>query len=103
MLIQVVDPWGKVLADLGSKDSSPSYKVVEINLREVERVRKSMPVLDHRRNALYDLREPTFRFPADDTAVFDFGQVKVPGSTVFLVSKHAYAFVNKKCVRPGRE
>jgi predicted amidohydrolase len=47
----VVDPWGKVLADLG--EESPSYKIVDIDLGSLNEVRNSMPVLNCARDDLY--------------------------------------------------
>ena len=46
----VVDPWGKVLAEAGTGDT---LLVTQINLETVDRVRKEIPVLKHRRPELY--------------------------------------------------
>jgi len=42
----VVDPWGKVLLDMGEE---PGVQVVDIDLEEVERVRGRLPAIRHRR------------------------------------------------------
>jgi deaminated glutathione amidase len=42
----VVDPWGKVILDMGA---GQGVGFAEIDLRESEAVRKQIPVLDHRR------------------------------------------------------
>lgn len=46
----VVDPWGKVIAEAGSGEM---LLVTEINLETVDKVRKEIPVLKHRRPELY--------------------------------------------------
>ncbi|MPT48068.1 MAG: carbon-nitrogen hydrolase family protein [Sphingobium sp.] len=43
----VVDPWGKVLLDMGEV---PGVAFVDIDLAQVNAVRARIPVLDHRRN-----------------------------------------------------
>jgi predicted amidohydrolase len=43
----VVDPWGRVLLDMGS--DSPALGFADLDLREVEAVRARLPVLAHRR------------------------------------------------------
>lgn len=45
----IVDPWGRVLADL---DSSPSLAIVELNHSEVQSVRRQIPMKGHRRSSL---------------------------------------------------
>jgi predicted amidohydrolase len=47
----VVDPWGKVLTDLGI--TSPTYRVVDLDLDLVDAARKKLPVLHHVRPAAY--------------------------------------------------
>ncbi len=46
-----VDPWGKVITEAGSGER---LLVTEINLKLVEKVRKEMPMLKHRRPELYN-------------------------------------------------
>jgi predicted amidohydrolase len=38
-----VDPWGTVLADLG--ETAPAWRVLDLRMAEVHRVRSSLPVL----------------------------------------------------------
>ncbi|MGI6549133.1 MAG: carbon-nitrogen hydrolase family protein [Syntrophomonadales bacterium] len=45
-----VDPWGKVIAEAGTGEM---LLVTQINLETVDRVRKEIPVLKHRRPELY--------------------------------------------------
>ena len=64
-----------------------------------------MPVASHRRSDIYELPVPnaqrSLALPADDE-IFPFGQVKVFGWGIFYRSRHTVAFVNRKCVVPGR-
>lgn len=46
----VVDPWGKVVLDMNEEIG---FKSVEIDHKITEKVRSSMPVLDHFRSELY--------------------------------------------------
>ncbi|SEN36187.1 carbon-nitrogen family hydrolase [Lihuaxuella thermophila] len=46
----VIDPWGKILAEGGEKEE---ILTVEIDLDEVNRVRKTIPVFEDRRPELY--------------------------------------------------
>jgi predicted amidohydrolase len=51
----VVDPWGRVLADLG--EAQRAWQVVELDLSEVERIRTALPALASVRPDAYT-REP---------------------------------------------
>lgn len=46
----VIDPWGRVLAEL---DDLPGVAVVEVDLDESDRVRAKLPVLEHLRPDVY--------------------------------------------------
>ena len=48
----VVSPWGHALARLGAEEGR---LLAEIDLDEVERVRRELPLLQHRRTDVYDL------------------------------------------------
>jgi omega-amidase len=48
----VVDPWGNVLADAETEEK---LVLVDIDRREIERVRRELPVLRHRRTDLYHM------------------------------------------------
>lgn len=50
----LVDPWGKVLDRL---DENPGIIISEIDLDIVDEVRKQLPLLEHRRNDLYQIIE----------------------------------------------
>jgi omega-amidase len=50
----VVSPWGSPLARLGAEEAS---LLAEIDLEEVERVRRELPLLQHRRTDLYNISE----------------------------------------------
>lgn len=50
----IVDPWGKVVAELGGCeewDGEPQVAVVDVDLQQVERIRREMPLL--RRTDVY--------------------------------------------------
>lgn len=47
----VVDPWGRILADL--KKESPCVQVVELDFAYLQQVRKSMPIANSIRSDLY--------------------------------------------------
>ena len=47
-----VDPFGIVLADMGSREG---IEIVEIDRRRIQEVRKSLPLLKNRRSDVYDL------------------------------------------------
>ena len=50
----VVNPWGKVVCQLGQKEE---LKIVEIDLNEIKKVRNEIPVLKNKRNDLYEMIE----------------------------------------------
>lgn len=41
----IVDPWGKVLAELTGEGSTPEIAVADIDLDYVAKIRKEMPLL----------------------------------------------------------
>lgn len=103
----IVDPWGAVI---GQASEGTCFFLAEINLDYLQKVRKEMPVLIHRRHDLYNLEQVTpphtphvcQLLPQPSPYVtYKFGQVSVPGSCVFLKSRLSQAFVNKKPVVPG--
>jgi predicted amidohydrolase len=51
----VVSPWGKIVGQLGAEEGR---LLAELDLDEVERVRRELPVLQHRRKDVYELVEP---------------------------------------------
>jgi omega-amidase len=61
----LVTPWGTVLKQL---DAQPGCLVAEVDLAEVTRVRRELPLLNHRRKDLYDLY---WRFEDSDDAMID--------------------------------
>lgn len=103
----IVDPWGKVLSEISE---GTGIAVADIDLSYLEKIRKDMPVVRHRRSDLYHLYElpqpSSLRvcdfLPMPSSHVsYKFGNVSVPGSCIFLKSLHSQAFVNKKPVTPG--
>jgi predicted amidohydrolase len=49
-----VSPWGDIIKQMDEKEG---YMINEINLSEVDKVRKELPLLAHRRNDMYKLIE----------------------------------------------
>ena len=99
----VVDPWGAIIAQCRE---GTGIALASIDLSYLAKVKSDMPVSQHRRYDVYNL--PTTDYLAnhslpDDEEVFSFGQVTIKGWGVFLRSRHSIAFVNRKCVVPGRE
>ena len=47
----IIDPWGRVLAE---RDDAPGVLLADLDMSEVDRVRKAMPVLDHHRPDVYE-------------------------------------------------
>lgn len=54
----IVEPWGDVIARAGDEEE---IIYATINLERVEAIRKELPLLKHRRNDIYDLRERTLK------------------------------------------
>ncbi len=52
----IVAPWGNVLVQLDEKEG---YSVQTLNLGEVDKVRRELPLLAHRRSDIYTLNEIT--------------------------------------------
>ena len=49
----IVDPWGTVISEM---DENPDARVTEIDLAQVDRIRRQLPLLSARRDDLYTLR-----------------------------------------------
>ena len=98
----MVDPWGTVIAQC---QEGTSIALAAIDLSYLNKLRLEMPVSSHRRHDIYELPVQdscSMDMPAD-TESFTFGQVTIQGWGVFYRTRHSIAFVNKKCVVPGRE
>ncbi|KAB7508114.1 Nitrilase and fragile histidine triad fusion protein NitFhit [Armadillidium nasatum] len=103
----IVDPWGTVIAEV-SEGTNVAF--AEIDLNYSEKLRKEMPVSNHRRKDLYSLAvKPTtpdpmltdiLTFP-EPYVIYPFGGVSVPGSCIFLRTTSSIAFVNKKPFTDG--
>ncbi|XP_037933978.1 nitrilase and fragile histidine triad fusion protein NitFhit [Teleopsis dalmanni] len=95
----VIDPWGKILTDMGGECES-AVATVEIDLSSILPIRKSMPCFDHRRGDIYCLTAygtATFE-PTEDR---NFANNKILKETIFYESEHCYAFTNLTCVVEG--
>ena len=99
----IADPWGCVVAECSNQ---PGFALAEIDLEYMARVRREMPVQEHRRSDLYGtLTVPTALETGNDsidsTQSYTFGQVQVPASAVFHRTQLSYAFVNRKPLVAG--
>ena len=104
----VVDPWGCVIAECSNK---PDVAFAEIDVEYLSKVRREMPVWNHRRHDLYghikvqaleeDGEAGSSSSTQEPKESFTFAHVQVPASAVFYESQLSYAFVNRKPVLPG--
>ena len=99
----IVDPWGCVVAECSNK---PDVAFAEIDLEYLSKVRREMPVWQHRRADLYgevtaEADQASVSKPRSVKESFTFAHVQVPASAVFYESKLSFAFVNRKPVLPG--
>lgn len=100
----MVDPWGAIIAQCSE---GTNIAIAEIDHELLQKTRLSMPVLEHRRSDVYPAMEclESIEVPLGEelsSKSFQFGQVSVNGSGIFLKSGLSMAFTNKKCVVPGR-
>lgn len=136
----IIDPWGKVLADCGgvrdcrddnddddNEDICGVVKVASIDLERLRKVRREMPIWNHRRKDVYgqiqakfrgeeekndetrtDISEAEGEISKDSSAnnegnrEFRFGaDVVLSAGVVFAETPLSFAFVNRKPVLPG--
>lgn len=119
--LQVIDPWGKVLAECDKDDESvPQCLTATIALDSLMSIRNRLPCFEHRRNDVYSLA-PIKMVTADKsvnelnsnftpipieeetTPYFLFEKYPVPKSSTFLETPLSIAFTNIRCVVPGRK
>uniref|UniRef100_A0A1A9WTD0 Nitrilase and fragile histidine triad fusion protein NitFhit n=1 Tax=Glossina brevipalpis TaxID=37001 RepID=A0A1A9WTD0_9MUSC len=94
----IIDPWGKILADLGEKELDVA--TVEIDLDSLEPMRCRMPCFNHRRDDIYSLvayGEGTIECQTD----YMFAENCIKKETIFFESPYSYAFTNICCVVEG--
>ncbi|XP_037893910.1 nitrilase and fragile histidine triad fusion protein NitFhit [Glossina fuscipes] len=94
----IVDPWGKILANLGERKLDVA--TVEIDLDSLEPIRCRMPCFKHRRDDVYSLvayGEGTTE-PQQD---YMFAENCIKKQTIFFESPYSYAFTNICCVVEG--
>lgn len=102
----VIDPWGKILAE-GKKytegiPTDESIITAEIDPDILLKIRGDMPVLEHRRNDIYNLVEVDNRqILPDCRPTYMFADKIILSSTVFYCTKYSFAFTNIRCVVPG--
>lgn len=118
--IQVVDPWGKIIAECDKNDAEvPQCRIATIDLESLFKIRSRLPCFEHRRDNVYGLAgvrmiapdksidaSSAFKpVPIEDEATpyFVFGKNPVPKSTTFFETPLSIAFTNITCVVPGRK
>ena len=123
----IVDPWGKVLADCGGFEDNRIcdnvdglngvVKVASIDLNRLRKIRREMPIWNHRRKDIYGEIEAKFYEPRndrirtewemindgkDENPRYRFGtNVVLSPNVVFVETPLSFAFVNRKPVLPG--
>lgn len=97
----VVDPWGCVVAQCSD---GIGLALAEINHDLLKKVRRAIPVWEHRRTDLYGNLSPCWDSKdkvIPDKAQYQFGQVTLEASQLFFKTSLSMAFVNKMPVLPG--
>ncbi|KAG8177323.1 hypothetical protein JTE90_018349 [Oedothorax gibbosus] len=94
----VIDPWGCVIA---SCSEGEGVTCVDINPDYVRKIRKEMPVWQHRRGELYSDILPPKSQEKTSVTKYMFGPHELHPECIFYKTNHSMAFVNKKCVVPG--
>ena len=107
LFVQIVDPWGTIIAECPQyKESIPtneSFAIAEIDDNLVSKIRRDMPVFQHRRDDIYSLKEiSTSLANISNREHYMFSNKVIKCSTVFYSTQHSYAFTNIRCVVPGR-
>ena len=106
----IVDPWGSVIAQCSEGEGVAS---AYIDLEYLDKVRRNMPVWNHRRNDLYGLVLENEMFvkgisgissdtkPSEDKVESQsFGSFTIPSGEIVMTSRHSYVTVNLKPVVP---
>lgn len=94
-----VNPWGKIMADLGDTDDL-KLAIVEIDLSSLNPIRSAMPCFDHRRNDVYSLTAYAHGTTEPDTDLM-FDNNIINKDTIFFESPFCFAFTNLRCVVKG--
>ena len=94
-----VNPWGKVMVDLGETEDL-KVATVEIDLSTIAPIRAAMPCFDHRRNDVYSLTAYSHGTtePQEDRM---FATNVINKDTIFFETPYCFAFTNLCCVVPG--
>lgn len=94
----VIDPWGKIIANC--EQESPSFRIAEIDLSYLERIRSSVPMANSMRPDLY-LEVPLIKKKIEQE-FYEFGEyIRLANEVVFLETQHCIAFVNIKPIVRG--
>lgn len=107
--VQIIDPWGKIIAECPKYNESistnESFAIAEIDNNLVSKIRRDMPVFQHRRDDIYSLKEisnSNSLANTNDREHYMFSDKVIERSTVFYSTEYSYAFTNIRCVVPGR-
>lgn len=103
----MIDPWGKIIGEglKYAEDVPVNESVIIVNIDDgfISKVRKEMPVLQHRRDDIYNLTENNNKLVLPECRqAYMFADKIIHPSTVFYCTKYSFAFTNIRCVVPGR-
>lgn len=97
----IINPWGTVLADCGG-DEELAIGVAEVDVSTLDKLHRSMPCFQHRRNDIYSVTAYNLSVPADEQRKDrEFATNIVDKRTIFYESEYCYAFTNLRCVVEG--
>ncbi|XP_074645419.1 deaminated glutathione amidase-like [Tubulanus polymorphus] len=94
----VVDPWGKVIAEL---PTGVGVCMAEIDIPFLHRIRQEMPLYTHHRHDLYGHMYVELFGEIDCKETYRFGDHEIKSSQLFFRTSMTMAFVNIKPVVPG--
>lgn len=94
----IVSPWGEILTQCTEE---LEVKVIDLNLKAIDKVVNNMPCFNHRRDDVYLLEAKYNASKTEESEYFMFENNKVDRRTIFMESDLCVAFTNIRCVVPG--
>lgn len=97
----VINPWGNILVDCGG-DEELAIGVAEVDVSTLDKLYKSMPCFEHRRNDIYSVTPFNMSVTSQEQSKDrEFATNIVDKRTIFYETEHCYAFTNLRCVVLG--